>query len=249
MDYLKLYNDLVAHRKQNPVKGYTENHHIVMRSMGGSDTDDNLVSLTGREHWIAHLLLYKIHRNSQTVHACNMMAMRCEERGIAYIKNSRAYEFVRKQHAKLTSERNKISHKGESNSQYDTRWICNIQIKQNKKIHKNEYIPDGWVLGKNKWNMIYACLECNTNFIRKCNEKICSSDCRKISYSKNRKPATDKTKEILSESAKKRATENPSSVHKDTIWINNGTMNKRISKFGKIPESWNKGKLKRVYAL
>ena len=151
MNYSKIYNDLVAHRKQNSAKGYTENHHIVMRSMGGSDTDDNLVRLTGREHWIAHLLLYKIHCNSQTIHACNMMKMRCEERGIAYIKNSRAYEFIRTQHAKFIGDKNKVSHKGKGNPQYGTRWICNIQMKENKKIYKDQNIPDGWILGRNKW--------------------------------------------------------------------------------------------------
>lgn len=152
MNYLKIYNDLVAHRKQNPAKGYTENHHIVMRSMGGSDTADNLVRLTGREHWVAHLLLYKIHRNSQTIHACNMMAMRCEERGIAYIKNSRTYEKIRIQHAKLISDRHKILQKGEGNSQYGTKWICNLDLKQNKKISKDDSIPIGWITGRNKWN-------------------------------------------------------------------------------------------------
>lgn len=153
MNYLKMYNDLVTYRKQNPAQGYTENHHILMRSMGGSDTEDNLVKLTGREHWIAHLLLYRIHRNSQTIHACNMMAMRCEERGIAYIKNSKTYEFIRIQHAKLTSDRNKFSHKGESNSQYGTCWICNIELQKNQKISKDAPIPNGWILGRNKWKI------------------------------------------------------------------------------------------------
>jgi hypothetical protein len=151
MNYSKIYNALVAYRKQSPADGYTENHHIVMRSMGGSDTKDNLVRLTGREHWIAHLLLYKIHRNSQSIHACNMMSMRCEERGIAYVKNSRVYEFIRIQHAKFMSDKNKASHKGEGNSQYGTCWICNIEKKQNKKISKDNPIPDGWIFGRNKW--------------------------------------------------------------------------------------------------
>jgi len=151
MNYKKIYENLILRRKQILATGYTENHHIVMRSMGGVDSPDNLVRLTGREHWIAHLLLHKIHRNSQTAFACHMMAMRCEERGILHIRNSRTYEYIRKQHAKFIGAKNKISAIGQGNSQYGTRWICNIELKENKKVSKHEDLPDGWVLGRNKW--------------------------------------------------------------------------------------------------
>lgn len=38
---------------------YYELHHIVPRSEGGDDEANNLVLLTGREHFMAHYLLYK----------------------------------------------------------------------------------------------------------------------------------------------------------------------------------------------
>jgi len=154
MNYQRIYDNLISYRLQNPATGYTEKHHILMKSMGGSDDPDNLVVLTGREHWIAHLLLYKIHKNSQTIHACHMMAMMCEERDISYIKNSRLYEEVRKHHAELASKRMKISQAGVNNTQYGTRWICNLELKQNKKISKDCDIPDGWLIGRNLWNSI-----------------------------------------------------------------------------------------------
>lgn len=37
--------------------GYKERHHIVMRSLGGSDDSDNLIDLIGSEHYEAHRLL------------------------------------------------------------------------------------------------------------------------------------------------------------------------------------------------
>ena len=159
MDYKKIYNSLIKFRQEHIPKGYVERHHIVMRSMGGSDDSTNLVALTGREHWIAHLLLHKIHCNSQTVHACHMMAMRCEERGIPYVRNSRMYEKIRRECAKITSIRNKVTHVGSGNSQYGTRWICNLELHENKKISKEDDIPEGWVAGRNKWNGF------NNNFI------------------------------------------------------------------------------------
>jgi hypothetical protein len=151
MNYQQLYNRLILFRQKNPATGYTEKHHIVMKSMGGSDDPSNLVVLTGREHWIAHLLLYKIHKNDKSLFACHMMAMKCEERGISYIKNSRLYEEVRKHHAKMISDQMKVQQKGESNSQYGTCWICNIELQENKKIKREDAVPDGWVRGRNIW--------------------------------------------------------------------------------------------------
>lgn len=56
--YYKWYKQLTS--KQDRRLGcYTEKHHIIPRSMGGKDTKENLVVLTAREHYIAHLLLTK----------------------------------------------------------------------------------------------------------------------------------------------------------------------------------------------
>lgn len=37
---------------------------------------------------------------------------------------------------------------GESNSQFGTMWIHNVEIKQNMKIDKTETIPCGWIKGR-----------------------------------------------------------------------------------------------------
>ena len=107
MNYQKIYESLITKRQKNPAKGYTEKHHILPKSLGGSDNPTNLVVLSGREHWVAHLLLYKIHRSKETLYACNMMAMKCEERDIGYIKSSRLYEKVRENYSKIRSIANR----------------------------------------------------------------------------------------------------------------------------------------------
>jgi hypothetical protein len=43
---------------------YTENHHILPKSLGGGDEPENMVRLTYREHFIAHWLLTKFHVGS-----------------------------------------------------------------------------------------------------------------------------------------------------------------------------------------
>lgn len=168
MNYKAIYEKLISKRQNEPAIGYTEIHHILPRCLGGSDDIENLVRLTGREHWVAHLLLYKIHRTANLVHACNMMAMRCEERGIPRIKSSRMYEYIRKEHAKAMRSLMSIAQRGKGNSQYGTMWICNIDLLQNKKISKDNDIPTDWVKGRNKWNEI----ERNVILTKKC---ICGS--------------------------------------------------------------------------
>ena len=58
---------MISKRLNNPIeKGsgiYVEKHHIIPKSEGGDDSDDNLVNLTAREHYVAHLLLAKIYND------------------------------------------------------------------------------------------------------------------------------------------------------------------------------------------
>lgn len=61
MLYQKIYDDLITYARANPADGYTELHHIIPRILGGSDDQENLIRLSARRHFIAHLLLAKIH--------------------------------------------------------------------------------------------------------------------------------------------------------------------------------------------
>lgn len=64
MEYRKHYNLLIEKARSSPkLEGeYYENHHVIPRSLGGTDAQDNLVSLTFRQHYVAHHLLYKIYQ-------------------------------------------------------------------------------------------------------------------------------------------------------------------------------------------
>lgn len=98
MNYLGTYNALIVKAKlRYNITGYTEIHHIIPKSFGGGNSDDNLVKLTGREHFIAHRLLAKIYPNSGMAHAVFRMA--CANNGKYGVINSRTYEYLRKQHA------------------------------------------------------------------------------------------------------------------------------------------------------
>ena len=65
--YHRHYQSLIENARNRilPNDIYTESHHIIPRSFGGSDDKTNLVDLTAREHYIAHLLLSKMHGGEQ----------------------------------------------------------------------------------------------------------------------------------------------------------------------------------------
>ena len=61
MNYIKIYEQLIKNAEcRNKPNCYLEKHHIIPKSDGGSNENDNLVYLTAKEHFIAHKLLYVI---------------------------------------------------------------------------------------------------------------------------------------------------------------------------------------------
>lgn len=75
MNYQRIYDELIDNaRNRDSFNGIFERHHIIPRSMGGGDEPENLVILSMREHYMAHWLLYKIHKSKAMAHAWNFMA-------------------------------------------------------------------------------------------------------------------------------------------------------------------------------
>lgn len=96
MDYAKIYRSLIDKRRsQLLVDGYKEHHHILPRSMGGSDDETNMVYLTAREHFVAHLLLARIHGGKMWF-AVAMMCGRGSSSAKGITPTSRVYELVKK---------------------------------------------------------------------------------------------------------------------------------------------------------
>jgi len=76
---MKEYNALIEKRNNQILirskKVCTENHHIIPRCMGGNDLSDNMVLLTAREHFFAHVLLCKRYpKQYGLLKTVNMMA-------------------------------------------------------------------------------------------------------------------------------------------------------------------------------
>jgi hypothetical protein len=99
MNYSAIYNRIIAQAKiRNLAKGgfvIVESHHIVPRSCGGSNLKENKVNLTLREHYVCHVLLEKIYRNTE-FHAgmCRAVVAMNQRGGIS----SQMYQLIREKH-------------------------------------------------------------------------------------------------------------------------------------------------------
>lgn len=144
MNYEEHYNRLIQKAKNREIIGYTESHHIIPKCLGGDNSKTNLVKLTGREHFIAHLLLSKIHNKSYGL--IKAIAMMCCSSSNQNRSMNRMYGWMKEKYSKSMS----ISQSGELNSQYGTKWINNPLTRENKKLPKNGILPIGWEYGKFK---------------------------------------------------------------------------------------------------
>jgi hypothetical protein len=122
MNYQKIYNQIIERATNRKIlDGYVEKHHVLPKSLGGSNDTSNIALLTAREHFICHLLLAKIH-GGKMWHAAWRMS--CDGK-----HGSRKYEWLRIKHANLismlmrgrpksdkTKEKLSNSHKGKKHS-------------------------------------------------------------------------------------------------------------------------------------
>jgi len=92
MNYASVYQALINKSKERMLlDGYSERHHIIPVALGGLDGEENIAVLTAREHFIAHMLLAKIHGGSMW-YAVIMMKGKKNR----YI-NSKLYDVARKE--------------------------------------------------------------------------------------------------------------------------------------------------------
>jgi hypothetical protein len=96
--YTRWYYKIVDRAKARVLSSYTEIHHIIPRSLGGDNSVENLVSLTGREHFICHWLLTKMvigKEQKKMAYACKMMMHSHGKGQQRYRVTSRIYESLK----------------------------------------------------------------------------------------------------------------------------------------------------------
>lgn len=137
--YGRLYYRLInnAQSKNRTKKdAYYESHHILPRSLDGTNQKSNLVLLTAREHYIAHLILVKCVEPNLVY---KMVAALARFRRQA--QNSRSYNLFRNTISQFS--------KGKLNKSYGKIWIHNIETLEIRYVPKNELsdLPNIWTKG------------------------------------------------------------------------------------------------------
>ncbi|MCK4824847.1 HNH endonuclease [bacterium] len=104
--YTKWYNTIIKVAATRAIiNEYHETHHIIPKSLGGSNDSDNLVKLTGREHYICHLLLTKMVQSKY-----NQMKMDHAAYGMIIMNKtlvtSRIYETLKIKHSNYMKTHN-----------------------------------------------------------------------------------------------------------------------------------------------
>ena len=182
MDYEKIYHDLIKKRLREKPIGYSEKHHIIPRCLGGSDEKSNIVSLTAKEHFIAHLLLTKFYDENtveykKMVHAFNMMRASSSNQNRYF--SSRSYSKLKGEYSLVMSE----LMAGSKNSQFGKIWIYNLDKRECKKINSGEKLDDGWFLGRvvdfDNHHSNKKCSFCGKIGLQNKLSKFCSLKCRK----------------------------------------------------------------------
>lgn len=127
MNYIKIYNSIIENAQIIIREEYTEIHHIIPKCMGGTDSVDNLVRLTAREHYICHWLLAKYYNNKKLWAAFSMMNVKSEKHD--RITNSKTYHRARKSMS--------IAMSGEGNPMYGKPSACKSHTQETKDKIRN----------------------------------------------------------------------------------------------------------------
>lgn len=128
--YLKYYNKLIESRRclarYRGDGNYYDSHHIIPKSLGGANSKLNLILLTHREHFIAHLLLVRIVQDCDVYRMVNAI-----RRFKKKVSTSREFALLRNTIARYSI--------GNLNPSYGKIWVHNIQTLEISYVYQDEF--------------------------------------------------------------------------------------------------------------
>ncbi len=148
MNYQRIHNQLIERARHRILDIYTEQHHVVPRCLGGSNAANNLVRLTPEEHYCIHQLLVKLYPgNASLVSAAYMMTR--GSRGV--VRTNKMYGWLKRKHAEAMHRHQA----GMKNSNAGRMWVSHMTEQRSFTIAKDDPLPDGCVVGRNRWKPTY----------------------------------------------------------------------------------------------
>ena len=106
------YKQITERGQSRPRDPKHENHHIIPKSLGGSNKKENITNISVREHFICHWLLTKIHSTGEAHwkmdNALRFMRAENKHQERYHTKiTSRVYARLKEEYALLSSEKRK----------------------------------------------------------------------------------------------------------------------------------------------
>lgn len=153
--YTKWYYEIIERSKNRIIDGYHERHHIIPKSLGGTNRKDNLVSLTAKEHFICHLLLVKMTtgEDRKKMSYALWLIINIENKNQHRYKiNSKRYDKIRKEHSLMLSKKHSgkafscNSFKGKKHKKETIEYFSKIKLGKNN--------PNYGVKQKPEWNKL-----------------------------------------------------------------------------------------------
>jgi hypothetical protein len=138
--YYNKYLAIIAKARLKTYDGYSEVHHIIPGSLGGTDDPDNLVRLSYREHFICHWLLIKFVRDPE-----DKIKMILALRYMTFI-TKKSKRIVSSWQFDVAKRLAKDNMSGENNPAYGKKWYNNGT--EAIFLADDQEIPEGFVLGK-----------------------------------------------------------------------------------------------------
>jgi hypothetical protein len=249
--YFHWYQNLIQKAKNRKLDDtvYKENHHILPRCLGGNNDNENLVFLTLREHYIAHLLLSKFYcgeAGRKMHYAMWIMLLQQKKRG------SRVFEMYRTKYIETSLKTQVITDEFRKNV---SKALTGKKKTKTEKALKRYEIMKTEMRGSG--NHMYG-------------KKHSDETKKKISEkAKGRKPTKESIEKRLAKMkgmkrkagcnvgaknpmyGKKHSQETLLKIGQKSLgrtlgrkWINDGVQNKRMKKEDTLPDGWVFGKLR-----
>lgn len=157
----RAYDQLLSFRRQEVLvkskdfPGRVEIHHILPLSMGGSDTEENKIALLAKEHFMAHVYLWVIHRFGKfheqstsaliTMHKGTLNGSRQKLR--EFILMSEEYQQAREDFSKFVGSITSKANLGSKNPSFGKHWYKDPNSTRCQMFYDGEQ-PNGWIRGK-----------------------------------------------------------------------------------------------------
>jgi hypothetical protein len=229
-EFLDLYNDLIDSASENiNNQPNMELHHILPRSMGGSNSKLNLVYLSTEQHYEAHYLLWKAYENQQMSCAFHLMTTnKSDRRQLSvdeFVKLREDYRLSKKEYWKSLSEDKREHHRKACNP-----WVN--KTPEEREVYKkkcNSWVgqpEDEIIRRKKELAALYKGVGIGAGILGNKEDRI-------HSYKASVAKRTDEDRAKLNYGN-----------NRGTKWINDGVTNKRVNLTDTVPEGWIKGRVK-----